>query len=133
MAQAYALRDLQAEYCANAFAPPEFSKDGSPFQSKVHTANAVLCGDFNFEAHEPEYSAVSAPFESGRLWDSWRILNGAVPHPPTFRIHDRTYGPDPVACDFAFVSDGLRDRVKSIAIDGETQVSDHQPMAIELA
>jgi endonuclease/exonuclease/phosphatase family metal-dependent hydrolase len=133
MAQAHALRDLHAEYCAHAVAPPELSRDGSPFQSKTHTSNAILCGDFNFEAHEPEYAAVTAPFDGGRLWDSWRLLNGAAPHPPTFRIHDRTYGPDPVACDFLFISDSLKGRVKSMAIDGGTQASDHQPVAIELA
>src|SRR3954469_208452 len=45
MAQARALRELHFEYVARALAPPEQSSDGSPFQSKVHTANAILCGD----------------------------------------------------------------------------------------
>jgi endonuclease/exonuclease/phosphatase family metal-dependent hydrolase len=133
MAQAQALRELHAEYCAQAASPPEHSTDGSPFQSKVHTSNAILCGDFNLEAHEPEYSAITGPGPAGQLWDAWRLLNGSAPHAPTFRLHDRTYGPEPVACDFVFVSDGLNARVKKLSIDSATQVSDHQPVAVELA
>lgn len=132
MAQAQALRELHAQACAQAGAPPVSSKDGSPFQAKAHTANAILCGDFNLEAHEPEYAAITQPFAHGRLWDSWRLLHGDAPHPPTFRLYDRSHGPDPVACDFVFVSDGLKDKLRSIAIDGVTQASDHQPVAVEL-
>jgi endonuclease/exonuclease/phosphatase family metal-dependent hydrolase len=132
MAQARALRDLHLQYCAQAEAPPQPSDDGSPFQTKRHTANAILCGDFNLQAHEPEYAVLTEPLPQGRLWDSWRLLHGAAPHPATFRIHDRRYGPDPVACDFVFVSDGLNDEVRRIAVDAATQVSDHQPVLVEL-
>lgn len=132
-AQAHVLRELHAGYCSQAAAPPEESRDGSPFQSKVHTGEAILCGDFNFEAHEPEYAAVTQPFEGGQLWDAWRLLNGDAPHAPTFRLHDRTYGPDPVACDFVFVSGGLKGRVKKLWFDSATQASDHQPVAVEFS
>ncbi|HUR88272.1 MAG TPA: endonuclease/exonuclease/phosphatase family protein [Ramlibacter sp.] len=132
-AQTNAVRDLHAQYSANAIAPPELSHDGSPFQSKVHTENAIVCGDFNFGAHEPEYSAITQPFGHGRLHDCWRILHDVAPHAPTFRLFDRRYGPEPVACDFVFVSDSLAARVKQLAIDSETQVSDHQPVAVEFA
>jgi endonuclease/exonuclease/phosphatase family metal-dependent hydrolase len=133
MAQAHAMRDLHAQGCAHAAAPPERSHDGSPFQSKVHTAQAIVCGDFNLEPHEPEYAAITQPFAGGRLHDAWRLLNGAAPHPPTFRLYDRTYGPDPVACDFVFVSDALTARVRDLRLDSATQVSDHQPVAVEFA
>ena len=132
MAQARALRELHAAYCAQAGAPPENSSDGSPFQGKVHTTQAILCGDFNLEASEPEYAELTRADGSVRLWDSWRVLHGEAPQPPTFRLHDRRYGPEPVACDFVFVSDGLKDRVHAFAVDPATQVSDHQPVAIEL-
>jgi endonuclease/exonuclease/phosphatase family metal-dependent hydrolase len=132
MAQAQALRELHAQACAQAAAPPQASDDGTPFQARTHTANAILCGDFNLEPHEAEYAAVTAPFAGGQLWDCWRLLNGAAPHQPTFRLYDRTYGPEPVACDFVFVSDGLKDKVRSLRIDGATQASDHQPVAVEL-
>jgi endonuclease/exonuclease/phosphatase family metal-dependent hydrolase len=132
MAQARALRELHAQACAQAAGRPKPSDDGSPFQSKVHIANAILCGDFNLEAHEPEYAEMTRPFAHGQLWDAWRLLNGATPQPPTFRVYDRTYGPQPVTCDFVFVSDGLKDRVRDLRIDSATQVSDHQPVAVEL-
>lgn len=132
MAQAIALRELHAQACAHAAAPPQPSDDGSPFQTKVHTANAILCGDFNLEAREPEYAELTRPSPGAQLWDSWRLLHGSQPHPPTFRLYDRTYGPEPVACDFVFVSDGLKDKVHGLRIDSATRASDHQPVAIEV-
>lgn len=132
LAQARALRELHLRDRAQAAAPPLPSDDGSPFQTKVHAAEAILCGDFNLEAHEPDYAAIVAPAAGGQLHDGWRLLHGAQPHPPTFRLHDRTYGPDPVACDFVFVSDGLKGRVRHMAVDGDTQASDHQPVLLEL-
>jgi len=133
MAQARALRELHLQACAQAAAPPEALDDGSPFQTKVHTANAILCGDFNLQAHEPEFELIQQPFAQGRLWDSWCLLHGAAPRAPTFRVYDREYGPEPIACDFIFVSDALKDKVKRLDVDGTTRASDHQPVAIELA
>jgi endonuclease/exonuclease/phosphatase family metal-dependent hydrolase len=132
MAQAQALRALHEQASAHAAVPPEFSSDGSPFQSKAHTGHAILCGDFNFEAHEPEYAVLTDPAAPTCLWDAWRVLHGAAPQPPTFRLYDRRYGRDPVTCDFVFVSNGLRDKVRRMQVDGDTQVSDHQPVAVEL-
>jgi endonuclease/exonuclease/phosphatase family metal-dependent hydrolase len=131
MAQAVALRELHAQYCGQAAEPPETSDDGSPFASKVHTAQAILCGDFNLEAHEPEHAAMREPVEGGTLHDAWRLRHGDAPHPPTFRLYDRRYGPEPVACDFVFVSEPLKERVRSITVDGNTRVSDHQPVCVE--
>ena len=99
----------------------------------------MLCGDFNFEAHEPEHAAICAPAgaddndeapHGARLWDSWRLLHADAPQPPTFRLYDRTYGPEPVACDFVFVSDSLQGRVQRFGVDAATQASDHQPVAV---
>jgi endonuclease/exonuclease/phosphatase family metal-dependent hydrolase len=132
MAQANALRELHAQACAHADGPPKPSSDGSPFQTKVHTANAVLCGDFNFEAQGPEYAAITQPFVHGRLHDSWRLLHGNLPHTPTFHVHDQTYSPTPVACDFVFISDSLRQKVRSLDIDSRTQASDHQPVTVDI-
>jgi endonuclease/exonuclease/phosphatase family metal-dependent hydrolase len=36
-----------------------------------------------------------------------------------------------VACDFVFVSEPLKERVRSITVDGNTRVSDHQPVCVE--
>ena len=60
-------------------------------------------------------------------------MQGARPHAPTFRLFDRTYGPEPMTCDFVLVSDALAPRVKGITVDLRTQASDHQPVSIELA
>ena len=133
MAQARALRELHRAYCAQAEAPPQDSQDGSPFQSKVHTTRAILCGDFNLEPSEPEYAELTQPSGQGRLWDSWKLLHGDTAHAPTFRLYDRRYGPEPVACDFLFASDALKEAVRRLEIDAATQASDHQPVLLELA
>jgi endonuclease/exonuclease/phosphatase family metal-dependent hydrolase len=132
MAQARALRELHMQECAHAAAPPEPLEDGSPFQTKVRTSDAILCGDFNLQAHEPEYAAIQQPFAQGRLWDTWTLLHGAAPRPPTFCLYDRQYSPDPIACDFILVSDALKDRVRRLEIDSTARASDHQPVAIDL-
>ncbi|MDB5732367.1 MAG: endonuclease [Variovorax sp.] len=149
MAQARALHALHAEACGHAAAPPPLADESdSPFQRKAHTPHAVLCGDFNFAASEPEYNVIqadlmlSAPVETassamdsiagGRLRDAWPLVHGPTPQAPTFRLFDRTYGPVPVSCDFVFVSEGLAGRVRHIEVDGQTQASDHQPVMVEL-
>jgi endonuclease/exonuclease/phosphatase family metal-dependent hydrolase len=133
MAQARALRELHMQACAHAAAPPRSLADGTPFQAKVHTPNAILCGDFNLQPHEPEYEVVQQPFANGRLWDSWRLVHDEASHVPTFRVHDQQYGKDPIACDFVFVSDGLKEHVKRLEIDSATRASDHQPIAIDVS
>jgi endonuclease/exonuclease/phosphatase family metal-dependent hydrolase len=60
------------------------------------------------------------------------VLHGDSPHAPTFRLFDRRYGPEPVACDFVFVSDALVPRLRRIDVDVHTQASDHQPVFVEL-
>ncbi|AMM23122.1 endonuclease/exonuclease/phosphatase family protein [Variovorax sp. PAMC 28711] len=138
MAQARALRQLHIEACGHAAEPPLYDTSRSPFQNKVHTPHAILCGDFNLGAEEPEYAVMQAPFglDTGTptrcLQDAWPLANRVAPHAPTFRLFDRTYGPEPVACDFAFVSDGLAPRVERVDVDLATQASDHQPVLLVL-
>ena len=144
MAQARYLRRMHFEALAQVFSPPPAVQDGSPYQTKPHTPHAVLCGDFNMEPHELEYAALSSPaaviecLEAGwpervvgAAWnDAWQILHGSAPQPPTFRVYDRRFGPEPGACDFVWVSDSLRSHVRSFEIDGQTQASDHQPVRV---
>ena len=54
------------------------------------------------------------------------------PQPPTFRLFDRQWGPEPGACDFAWVSDSLRGHVRGWAVDSDTRLSDHQPVLLQL-
>jgi exonuclease III len=55
-----------------------------------------------------------------------------VPHPPTFRLHERDQGESPYCCDFVFVTPDLVPRLRSIRIDADNRASDHQPLILEL-
>lgn len=149
LAQAHALRGLHAQACAQAAAPPVPGEFGSPFQAKPHTPHALLCGDFNAPVSDPAYAALTgsepnrppAPVDQAqsaiksiayRLHDCWPRVRGAAPHAPTFRLFDRRYGPDPVACDFVFASESLAAHVTRIEVDARTQASDHQPVFVQL-
>lgn len=140
MAQALALRDLHLQALAVHEAPPVPDAPDTPFQAREHTAHTVLCGDFNLEPHEPEYAALAAPWAGDtaigpgptRLWDAWRLLHPGTPQPPTFRLYDQRYGPEPGIFDFAWVSESLRPQVRHMAVDGLTQASDHQPVTLTL-
>lgn len=136
LAQAQAIRALHAEACERAAAPPKPGDASLPFRPKPHTAQAILCGDFNAEASDAAYAAIAetdaTPSGYARLHDAWRLLHDTEPHPPTFRLFDRRYGPEPVSCDFVFVSEPLASHVRSIAVDTTTKASDHQPVAVVL-
>jgi endonuclease/exonuclease/phosphatase family metal-dependent hydrolase len=132
MAQARALRGLHVEACARAAAPPLPDESGTPFQGKPHTPHAILCGDFNFDPQAPEYDAIQQPFDGPCLRDAWILAHGAAPHAPTFRVYDHSHGPDPLACDFVFVSQTLAPRVQRVEVDAHTQASDHQPVLLVL-
>jgi endonuclease/exonuclease/phosphatase family metal-dependent hydrolase len=135
LAQARALRALHDELCAMAAAPPQESDDGSPFQSKLHTPHAVLCGDFNAAASDAAVAAITDTRSNAAhaFRDAWPLAHGSESHAPTFRVFDRTYGPDPMACDFVFVSGGLAPRVRRVEVDLQTRASDHQPVLVEFA
>ena len=142
LAQAAALRGFHVEACEQAATPPVEQFPGSPFQAKLHTTQAILCGDFNMPASDPGYAAIQQPFTDPalpaggiadkRLQDAWALANPGKPHDPTFRLFDDKYGPEPVACDFFFVSDTLAPRVKQVRVDLETRASDHQPVLMVL-
>lgn len=147
VAQATALRQLHIDACAQAAAPPLAGDDGSPYQGKCHTFEAILCGDLNLTASEPGYAEIVQPFPlaradahrtsgepglTSRLCDAWRQLHGSLLQPPTFRVHDARPDVRPTACDLVFVSEGLAPRLRRIWVDKRTQASDHQPVAVEL-
>ncbi len=132
MAQARALRKLHIEACAQAATPPRADDIGTPFQPKRHTPHAILCGDFNHDARSPEYDAIQQPFDGPCLRDTWPLAYGAAPHTPTFRVYDRSHGPEPLACDFIFVSQTLAAQVQRVEVDSRTRASDHQPVLLVL-
>lgn len=134
MAQAQALVEIHSQACSQAAHPPQDDETGGPFQTKVHTASAILCGDFNCESTGPEYACIQAQAlpDATRLTDAWGLVHGDAPHAPTFRLEDRRYGPEPVCCDFVFVSQDLASRVTRIEVNTNTRASDHQPILLEL-
>ena len=94
----------------------------------------MLCGDFNLEPHEAEYAqlvAAAVPGEAA-FHDSWSLLHPGDQQPDTFRLFDRTWGPEPGACDFVLVSDSLREAVRGWRTDSVTRFSDHQPVCTAL-
>jgi endonuclease/exonuclease/phosphatase family metal-dependent hydrolase len=133
-AQAQALVNIHAEACGHALHPPLDDESGQPFQNKLHTRSAILCGDFNLETANAEYGVIQAPpaADATRFVDAWRVRHGDRPHEPTFRLFDRRYGPEPISCDFIFVSEDLKPRVQRVEVNLRTRVSDHQPVLLEL-
>jgi hypothetical protein len=61
-----------------------------------------------------------------RLQDAWPLVHPDRPT-PTFRLFDRQYGPDPIACDFVFVSNALAPRVRRVEVDLQTRAQITSP------
>jgi len=125
LAQARAVRALHLEYFDQAQAPPK--------DARQLTAEAIVCGDFNSDPGAAEHAILAETSERSTLWDAWKLVHGVRPHTPTFCVHEQKYLPGPVAFDFVFVTDGLKDRVRRLAVDSAIRASDHQPLALELA
>ena len=134
-AQVEALRALYAEGSGYARDPRSTGYDGGPYETLPRPAATVITGDFNLEPDDPLHARMTAPFGDGtpRLFDAWELAHPGVPHPPTMNIFVKMKPDDPLLhCDFIFVSDDLRPRVRSVDVDIETQVSDHQPVTLTL-
>ena len=131
-AQVEGIREAHRQACERA-AKPRAAGDGT-YALQPTSASAILTGDFNMRPEDPTKLRLSEPFESGapRLLDAWTMLNGDTPHPPSFCLFDQRYG-EPHACDFVFVTEDLAPRLKRVFYDVETQVSDHQPVLVEIA
>ena len=134
MAQARALHALHDEACSRAAARPNPKprESNATFAVTPQVSAAVLTGDFNFPPVAPEYPQIQAPLAGGgpRYRDAWSTVHGLRAHEPTFCVHDHSWKPVPLCCDFIFASEGLP--VRSIAVDLEAQESDHQPVTLEL-
>jgi endonuclease/exonuclease/phosphatase family metal-dependent hydrolase len=133
--QAAQVRQWHQMACDQALRPPvSLPIDiNTPYQTKPHTTDVILCGDFNFEPNSVEYQVITSSTQRHHFVDSWPLGKPNTPHPPTFRLYDDTYGPEPSSCDFIFVSESLAKRVKTVAAETQTQVSDHQPLYLELS
>jgi endonuclease/exonuclease/phosphatase family metal-dependent hydrolase len=136
MAQAEALRAIYAEGHAYARDGALTMTDRSPFHTFVRPKATIITGDFNFEPEGPEHPRLLAPFDDGTppLHDAWQLAHPGEPHASTFCIYQKT---DPsgaeLHCDFIFVSDELKPRLRSLEVEQKTQASDHQPVILTLA
>lgn len=136
-AQVQRLRELHAEAVDHAVRPRSGEPQQGPFDAVPRGTGALWTGDFNFEPGGPDHRAVLAPFADAttpRLVDAWTWLYPGAPHAPTVGVHDKVLWPEPAfTCDFAFASEDLARRLRSVRVDPHTQASDHQPLLIELA
>jgi endonuclease/exonuclease/phosphatase family metal-dependent hydrolase len=135
MAQVDALRAIYAEGHAYARDATVTIDDGGPFQTFVRPRATVITGDCNFEPDSPEYRRMLAPFDDATppLVDAWHVAHPGIAHPSTFKIYQKDEPTDPeLHCDFIFVGDELRSRVRAVRVDGQTQASDHQPVILSL-
>jgi endonuclease/exonuclease/phosphatase family metal-dependent hydrolase len=136
MAQVDALRAIYAEGHAYARDAQVTMTDGGPFQTFVRPPFAIITGDCNFEPDSPEYRRMLAPLDDGQtppLLDAWHVAHPGTAHAPTFKIHEKKHPDEPVLhCDFVFVGEELRSRVRDVAVDTATQASDHQPVIVTL-
>lgn len=133
MAQVEALRLLQAEAAGHAQDGPGKDK-AAAFALRPRPACAVLCGDFNFEPHSPEYIRLEAPIdELTPDWaDAWAALRPDEPHAPSVGLHGAEWPDRRYCCDFFFVTGDLVDRLGAIRVEAETAASDHQPVVLEI-
>ena len=135
MAQARALRAIYADGHAYARDARVTMNDGGPFQTYFRPRATIITGDCNFEPGAPEYRCMLEPFADGTppLVDAWHVVHPGTPHPSTFKIYQKDAPTDPeLHCDFIFIGDELRPRVRAIRVDRETQAADHQPVVLTL-
>jgi endonuclease/exonuclease/phosphatase family metal-dependent hydrolase len=135
-AQVQRLRDIYAEGSGHARLGSIVDTSGGPFHTHLRPASTIITGDFNLEPEDPDHARMLEPFTDGTppLFDTWELTHPGVHHPSTFCIHMKmTPGGPELHCDFVFVSDDLRSRVRSVRVDQDTQASDHQPVIVEIA
>jgi endonuclease/exonuclease/phosphatase family metal-dependent hydrolase len=136
MAQVDALRAIYAEGHAYARDARVTMTDGGPFQTFIRPRATVITGDCNFEPDSAEHRRMLAPFADGTpgLADAWSALHPDEAHPPTFKIYEKKRPDEPeLHCDFIFIGEDLRPRLRAIRVDVQTQAADHQPVILTLA
>jgi endonuclease/exonuclease/phosphatase family metal-dependent hydrolase len=133
-AQVEALRALQVEAAGHEVSAKPAEQSGKPFEHRPRDGSAVLTGDFNCDARDPLIARLQEPLDSAPSWvDAWPVAQPGQPRPDTVGVHDITQWKGKRHCfDFLFVSQDLVNSVQRVAIDSDTQASDHQPLLLEL-
>ena len=65
--------------------------------------------------------------------DAWQVAHPKEPHAPTVGIYENSWAEYPYCCDFMFVTENLASRVRAVAVQSQTQASDHQPVLVEFS
>lgn len=104
-----------------------------PFAPAAEAASAILTADFNMTSDDPLYGRLLAPGDDGApgLMDAWRALNADAAHPFSFCLYEQKFNP-PHCCDFVLLTPDLVPRLRRVFYDTATQISDHQPVLVEL-
>jgi endonuclease/exonuclease/phosphatase family metal-dependent hydrolase len=128
------LRELHAEAAEHRADRDHAKKEGGPFATMPRPASAILTADFNFRADDPLHARIIAPYSDGTpaYRDAWQLRHGDRPHDHTIGVHDREQWPEAFACDFIFVTEDISGRVEDVAVNLDTNASDHQPVLLRL-
>jgi endonuclease/exonuclease/phosphatase family metal-dependent hydrolase len=130
-AQVATIRQAHRVAAERALLPPK--PGNGTFATDVQTPSAIVTGDFNMTPDEPILRALLDPFEGGvpAFRDAWTVAHGTAPHPHSFCIYEQLHKP-PHTSDYVLVTEDLAPRVRNLFYDTGTQVSDHQPVLLEL-
>jgi endonuclease/exonuclease/phosphatase family metal-dependent hydrolase len=136
LAQVRRLRELQAESGRDGGVLSGRHENWSDAaNSPPWPPNSILLGDFNMTPGEQAYAAMVG-FDDpkyGRITeidgylDAW-ICSGGDPNAGHTKFEDTGNR----RIDYAFISPGLADGLRSVWIDSDAQGSDHQPLWMEI-
>ncbi|MDR6385514.1 endonuclease/exonuclease/phosphatase family protein [Paraburkholderia caribensis] len=134
LAQVDRLRQLQQEAAGHAAHPVPAENAIGPFADTGRPVSAVVCGDFNSAYDSEAYRRMLEPLDgSPSFIDAWTTLHPGQTPPMTAGVFDKVQWADgPLTCDFVFVTEDLRMRLRRCEVDGATRASDHQPILVEL-
>ncbi|TKC90227.1 endonuclease [Trinickia terrae] len=138
LAQVDALRAFHLEAAAHAARPAPAENATGPFAATARPVSAIVCGDFNSEFDSEAYRRFIAPLDDNphhapSFVDAWTESHPGKTPPMTAGVYDtKQWSSGPMACDFVFVTEDLRPRLRRCEIDSATHASDHQPVLLEL-
>lgn len=134
LAQVDELRRLQQEAADHAAHPAPAENEVGPFARTARPASAIVCGDFNSAWNSEAYTRMLEPLAGSPAFiDAWTTLHAGATPPHTAGLYDTVqWSNGPMTCDFVFVTEDLRARLRRCEIDAATRASDHQPIMLEL-
>lgn len=128
-AQVRYLTDRMAEGVQRSLKPQQDNGPGA-YEVQKNPLNYLLCGDLNLTIASEEYDFL---VKLGEWHDAWTVLYPEITHAPTCGIFDADQWTEGAHCrDFFFFSPVLKDQLVSMAVDQETDASDHQPITLEI-